>query len=136
MLMEPSYHTEFRRYLRNPGHNRSCRWCLKRDSNPRPCPYEGPALPAELLRRSASPFKRIGRTLQVRFTELCQEFVVGRRSIQSVRCEPRPLRGMSFMNGPSKLNGVERSLQIGLRRVQVRKSPIGALAKIRRDFEI
>ena len=29
-------------------------WCLKRDSNPRPCPYEGPALPAELLRPMAA----------------------------------------------------------------------------------
>src|SRR6056297_2978280 len=33
------------------------KWCLKRDSNPRPCPYEGPALPAELLRRTERSFK-------------------------------------------------------------------------------
>ena len=40
------------------------KWCLKRDSNPRPCPYEGPALPAELLRRTGAVFKRSGRAVQ------------------------------------------------------------------------
>lgn len=45
---------------------RRCReWCLKRDSNPRPCPYEGPALPAELLRRTERAFNRIARAVQV-----------------------------------------------------------------------
>lgn len=32
--------------------NQKCEMVLKRDSNPRPCPYEGPALPSEFQRRT------------------------------------------------------------------------------------
>lgn len=33
------------------------KWCPKTDSNRRPCPYEGPALPAELLGRKVTSFR-------------------------------------------------------------------------------
>ena len=73
------------------------RWCHKRDSNPRPCPYEGTALPAELLRLIACSFTHGGRSVQAETkgpvsrhgVPLMRQFAQGQTGQDQLRRHPK-----------------------------------------------